>query len=264
MSDGIVHMEQPAPGVALITIDRPSKRNALTADMITALLDAFAASDQDDTVRVIVLTGTGDTAFCAGHDIKAIETGDLGHLYEEAHMQVFLAPRKMSKPVIAAVNGSAYAGGFCLALNSDLRLATPEATFAVPGAKLGIVPIAGQAARLPHLLPPAIVNEMTMRGTPLTSARAEHFGFVNAIVPLDNLVPRAVDMAREIAAMSPFAVQSCKRIALTSLYESVQAADAMEYWLAMSAGQGADVREGLAAFRERREPDFSAATQRPD
>ena len=256
--DGIVRAEVAEPGVALITIDRPDKRNAMTPAMIAQMREAFRAFDADGSVRAIVLTGAGDKAFCAGHDIKAMAPGNLGHLYEEEHMQVFLCPRQTMKPVIAAVNGAAYAGGFCLALNSDLRLATPDATFGVPGARLGIVPIAGQSSRLPHLLPPAIVNEMIMRGTELSSDRAEHFGFVNAVVPAAELVDRAVGMAAEIAAMSPVSVQSYKRIALTTLYQSVEAADAMEYWLAMAAGQGDDIQEGLAAFRERRQPNFKA------
>ncbi len=256
--DGIVRTEVRDAGVALITIDRPHKRNAMTPDMIRQMLDAFADFGGDTAISAIVLTGAGDTAFCAGHDIKAIEPGDLGHLYEEEHMQVFLSPRKTTKPVIAAVNGAAYAGGFCLALNSDLRLATPGATFAVPGPKLGIVPIAGQSSRLPHLLPPAVANEMVMLGTALTSSRAEHLGFVNAVVPAAELVERAVAMAAEISAMAPFAIESYKRIAQATLYENVQVADAMEYWLAMSAGQSADVQEGLAAFRERRPPNFRA------
>ena len=257
MSKGTITTSNPRAGVALITIDRPDKRNAMTPDMIAALHDAFDRADADKATRAIVLTGAGDTAFCAGHDIKAIAPGDLGHLYEEAHMRVFLRPRDTLKPVIAAVNGAAYAGGFCLAIASDIRLAVPEATFAVPGPRLGIVPIAGQSSRLPHLLPATIVNEMVMTGAPLTSARAHRFGFVNEIVANNGLVDRALAMAAAMTKLSPFSLQSYKRIAQTTLYRSVSEADAMEYWLAMAAGQGADVREGLAAFAERREPRFA-------
>lgn len=263
MTDGNIKTSSPRDGVVMIVMERPEKRNALTPDMITALHDAFDRADADHDTRVIVLTGAGDRAFCAGHDIKAIEPGDLGHLYEEEHMRVFLRPRDTMKPVIAAINGSAYAGGFCLAIASDIRLATPEATFAVPGARLGIVPIAGQSSRLPHLLPAAIVNEMVMTGAPLTSGRAHHFGFVNEVVAGGELVDRALAMAATMTKLSPFALQSYKRIAQTTLYSSVSEADAMEYWLAMAAGQGADVREGLAAFAERREPRFTGARNPP-
>ena len=257
MTDATIKTSSPRAGVALIIIDRPDKRNALTPDMIAALHEAFDRADADKATRVIVLTGAGDIAFCAGHDIKTIAPGDLGHLYEEAHMRVFLRPRDTMKPVIAAINGSAYAGGFCLAIASDIRLATPEATFAVPGPRLGIVPIAGQSSRLPHLLPAAIVNEMVMTGTPLTSARAHHFGLVNEIVASNALVDRALAMAEAMTILSPLSLRSYKRIAQTTLYRSVCEADAMEYWLAMAAGQGDDVREGLAAFAERREPRFA-------
>lgn len=257
MTDGTIKTDNPRDGVALITIDRPDKRNAMTPDMIAALHDAFDRADADIATRVIVLTGAGDAAFCAGHDIKAIVPGDLGHLYEEAHMRVFLRPRDTMKPVIAAINGAAYAGGFCLAIASDIRLAAPEATFAVPGPRLGIVPIAGQSSRLPHLLPAAIVNEMVMTGAPLASTRAHQFGFVNEVVAKDALVDRALEMAKAMTKLSPFSLQSYKRIAQTTLYQSVSEADAMEYWLAMAAGHGTDVREGLAAFAERREPRFA-------
>lgn len=257
MTDGTITTSTPENGVALITIDRPGKRNALTPGMIAALHGAFDRADADHKTRVMVLTGAGDAAFCAGHDIKAIAPGELGHLYEEAHMRVFLRPRDTMKPVIAAINGAAYAGGFCLAIASDIRLAVPEATFAVPGPRLGIVPIAGQSSRLPHLLPAAIVNEMVMTGAPLASTRAHHFGFVNEIVAKDALIERALAMAAAMTKLSPFSLQSYKRIAQATLYQSVSEADAMEYWLAMAAGHSADVREGLAAFAERREPRFA-------
>ena len=256
--DGRVTSAVAEEGVGLITIDRPDKRNAMSPAMVEQMTAQFLEFDRADSIRVIILTGAGDKAFCAGHDIKDLQTEDLGHLYEEEHMQVFLLPRKTQKPVISAVNGSAYAGGFCLALASDMRLAVPNATFAVPGPRLGVVPIAGQSSRLPRILPSAIANEMVMAGRPLTAARAEHFGFVNALVPREQLLEEAVRLARDIAAMSRFAVQSYKRIAQTTLFQGAEAADAMEYWLAMSAGHGEDVREGLAAFSEKRAPDFAS------
>ena len=174
-------------------------------------------------------------------------------------MQVFLLPQTTTKPVIAAVNGAAYAGGFCMAIACDLRLATPEASFAVPGARLGIVPIAGQSARLPRLLPHAVVNEMVMAGRPLTAARAANFGFVNAVVPRDELLREAVSLARDIAAMSRISVEGYKRISRVALFQGTETADAMEYWLAMQAGHGPDVQEGLNAFAEKRTPDFPSA-----
>ena len=256
--DGRITSAVPEEGVGLITIDRPEKRNAMSPAMVERMTEQFLEFDRADAIRVIILTGAGDKAFCAGHDIKDLPTDDLGHLYEEEHMQVFLLPRKTRKPVISAVNGAAYAGGFCLALASDMRLAVPNATFAVPGPRLGVVPIAGQSSRLPRILPFAIANEMVMAGRPLTATRAEHFGFVNAVVPRERLLEEAVRLARDIAAMSQFVVQSYKRIAQESLFHGAAAADAMEYWLAMSAGHGEDVREGLAAFSEKRAPDFTS------
>lgn len=260
MSEGSIHA-QVDEGIALITIDRPSKRNALTEEMIATLLEWYKRCDKDPAIRCVIITGEGDTAFCAGHDLSAVAKGDLGHLYEERHMRVFVGPRDIRKPVIAAVNGAAYAGGLCIALSSDLRLATPATTFAIPAARLGVVPIAGQSSRLPHMLPPAIVSEMSFLGIPLDAARAERFGFVNAVVPREMLVDRALEMGRKIVASSATSIQSAKRIIQTSLYQNVPAADAMEYWLSMSAGHGPDLPEGLAAFADRRQPVFGNSAE---
>ncbi len=254
--EGHIRAEIPASGVGLITIDRPEKRNALTARMIEAFEAAFDAFASDPAIRAIVLTGAGDKAFSSGHDLKDLDDDDLSPLYDEAHMQVFMRPAQTDKPVIAAVNGAALAGGFCLVIHSDLRLAAPSAWFAIPAASLGIVPIAGQSARLPHLLPPAVVSEMVMAGARLGAARAEALGFVNKVVPAETLVAEAVALAARIAAASAVSVAGYKRILATTLFGGVAEADALEYALAREAGEGTDVREGLAAFRARRPPRF--------
>ena len=258
--DGRIIAEHLGGGVGQIIISRPEKRNAMTVPMIEDFVAAFGEFTRNDGVNVIVLTGAGNKAFCAGHDIKDIPEGDLNHLFGEAHMQAFLLPRNTTKPVISAVNGSAYAGGFCLALASDLRLATPAASFAVSGPRLGIVPIAGQSSRLIRMLPPVIANEVVMAGRPLTAARAEHFGFVNAVVSQTNLIEEAIRLANDIAGMSRFSVQSYKRISQSGLFAGIEAADAMEYWLAAEAGHGEDIKEGLAAFAEKRAPKFGKET----
>ena len=262
-ADGQIRIDRPADGVGLLTIDRPAKRNAMTSAMIADFTSGFRQLADDEDIRAIVLTGAGDTAFCAGHDLNEAATGDLSHLYAEAHMQVFLLPSQTDMPVICALNGAAYAGGFCLALHSDLRIATPQTTFAVPGPRLGIVPIAGQSARLPHLLPPAIVNDMVMAGTALSATRAFDLGFVNAVVDHAELVSTAIGYAKSIAGQSPFAVRSYKQIARSSLCDGIPVADAMEYSLAEAAGHGPDVHEGLAAFREKRDPVFGKPKSRP-
>ena len=254
--DGRIIAERFDEGVGQLTISRPDKRNAMTAAMIDDFVAGFEEFSEDDAISVIVLTGAGDKAFCAGHDIKDIPEGDLSHLFGEEHMQPFLLPRHSTKPVISAVNGSAYAGGFCLALASDFRIATPEASFAVPGPRLGIVPIAGQSARLIRMLPQVIVNEMIMAGRPLSATSAEHFGFINAVGTQDGLIDAAMELARDIAGMSQFSVRSFKRISQSSLFGGVETADAMEYWLATEAGHGDDVKEGLTAFAEKRAPNF--------
>lgn len=257
MSEGQIQVDITDDAVAVVTMDRTAKRNALTAKMSAHLVEVFHELDTRRDVRVIVLTGAGEQAFTAGHDLVQALEGDTSVLFEESNVREFIVPSLVSKPVISAINGAAYAGGLCLAIASDLRIAAPNATFASPGVKLGIVPIGGQLAMLPHLLPPAIAAEVLMLGKPLTAERAERYGFVSEVVDNGQLLDRACEMGRSISAMSPESVSSVKRIIRTTLTQGFQAADAMEYWRAMAAGTGPHVREGLTAFVERRPPIFS-------
>ena len=258
MSDtGHIGVTRPAAGVGLLTIDRPEKRNAMTASMTAAFIDAFDAFDADQDIRVIVVTGAGDKTFSSGHDLSQVDDSNLSTLFAEEHMQAFLKPLQTQKPVLVAVNGAALAGGFCLALHADLRLAVPDAYFAIPVARIGLVPIAGQSARLPHLLPPATVTEMVACGTRLGAARAEALGFVNRVVAPDRLMDDALAVATTIAKGSTTSIRGYKRILNCTLSEGVTEATALEYKLAAEAGQGPDLREGLAAFRARRDPDFT-------
>ena len=257
MSDGEIRLDLEDGNVAVVTMDREEKRNALTDAMSARLFELFHELDARSDVRVIVLTGAGNKAFTAGHDLKQALEGDPTVLFTEPNIREFIVPGLVSKPVISAVNGAAYAGGFCLAIASDLRIASPNASFASPGIKLGIVPTGGQLAVLPHLLPPAIAAEVLMLGIPLTAERAARHGFVSEIVDQGALVDRACEMGRTIASMPVGSVASVKRVLRTTLTQSVPAADAMEYWRGMVAGTGPDVQEGLRAFVERRTPVFS-------
>lgn len=261
MSDGEIRLDIEDGSIAVITMDREEKRNALTDVMSARLLELFHELDARNDIRVIVLTGAGDKAFTSGHDLKQALEGDPHVLFSEPNIKEFVVPGVVSKPVISAVNGAAYAGGFCLAIASDLRIASPNASFASPGIKLGIVPIGGQLSMLPHLLPPAIAAEVLMLGVPLSAERAARHGFVSELVEQGRLVDRACEMGRVISSMPPASVASVKRVLRTTLTQSVPAADAMEFWRGMVAGTGPDVKEGLRAFVERRTPVFSGSPQ---
>lgn len=258
MTEGNIRLDIEDGSVAVVTMDREEKRNALTDVMSAKLLELFHDLDARDDVRAIVLTGAGEKAFTSGHDLKQALEGDSEVLFSEPNIKEFVVPGEISKPVISAVNGAAYAGGFCLAIASDLRIASPNASFASPGIKLGIVPIGGQLSMLPHLLPPAIAAEVLMLGAPLDAERAARHGFVSEIVEQGQLVDRACAMGRVISSMPPASMASVKRVIRTTLTQNVPAADAMEFWRGMVAGIGPDVQEGLSAFVERRSPDFSA------
>lgn len=259
MSDGEIRLDIEDGNIAVVTMDREEKRNALTDVMSARLLELFHELDARNDIRVIVLTGAGDKAFTSGHDLKQALEGDPQVLFSEPNIKEFVVPGVVSKPVISAVNGAAYAGGFCLAIASDLRIASPNASFASPGIKLGIVPIGGQLSMLPHLLPPAIAAEVLMLGVPLSAERAAHHGFVSELVDHGRLVDRACEMGRVISGMPPASVASVKRVLRTTLIQGVPTADAMEFWRGMVAGTGPDVQEGLQAFVERRSPAFSGS-----
>lgn len=258
MSDGQIRLDIVDGSTAVVTMDREEKRNALTDVMSARLFELFHELDARKDIRAIVLTGAGEKAFTSGHDLKQALEGDIAVLFSEPNIKEFIVPGMISKPVISAVNGAAYAGGFCLAIASDLRIASHNASFASPGIRLGIVPIGGQLSMLPHLLPPAVAAEVLMLGVPLSAERAERHGFVSELVDPGRLVDRACEMGKIIADMPPASVASVKRVIRTTLTQSVPAADAMEFWRGMVAGTGPDVQEGLRAFVERRSPVFSA------
>lgn len=259
MTDGKILVDLVDGSTAVVTMSREDKRNALTARMSADLVQVFHELDERPDVRTIVLTGAGTRAFTAGHDLVEALEGDPGVLFTEPNLREFMVPGAVSTPVISAVNGAAYAGGFCLAIASDLRIASPTAVFASPGARLGIVPSGGQLAMLPYLLPPAVTAQLLMTGSTLTADQALQWGFVSEVVGSDLLVDRACEMARTIARMSPDAILSIKRVLRATLTEGYAAGNAMEFWRAQVAGIGADVEEGLAAFVERRDPVFPAA-----
>jgi enoyl-CoA hydratase len=188
--------------VAVVTLDRPEARNALTGELISRLRSAFAELDADTDVRAVVLTGA-DPAFCAGLDLKeAAGSGDNLSVVDDVAGPY--AP--ISKPVIAAVNGAAYTGGLELALSCDIRLASDRAVFADTHARVGLMPGWGLTVRLPRAIGYARALEMSFSGTRLDAARALAWGLVNHVVPHAELLDVAKDMARQIATLDPVVV----------------------------------------------------------
>ena len=238
-----VHYTREGP-VAWLTIDRPEARNALSAEVRAGLWDGVRRFVADDAA-VLVLTGAGDRAFCAGGDLKEMADTAL-----EVPPPDFL-PRfgrniDVPKPTIAAVNGVAYAGGFLLAQQCDLVVAAEHAAFAVTEVRVGRG--APWAAPLPWLVGPRAAAEILLTGEPVSAARAYEIGLVNRVVPAAELHERAQELAERIAANAPLSVAAAKR----TVYLSAPAAEADAIWEPVY--RSADAQEGPRAFREKRTP----------
>ncbi len=238
-------------GVAWLTIDRPETRNALSADVRAGLWAGVRRFNDDDGAAVLVLTGAGDKAFCAGGDLREMAEGAL-EVPPPDFLPQFGRNIAVEKPTIAAVNGVAYAGGFLLAQMCDLVVAADTARFAVTEAKVGRG--SPWATPLPWLVPPRIAMQLLLTGDPVDARRAHEVGLVNDVVPLAELRSAAQELARRIAANAPLSVRAAKRtvglVAQYRLSEAFDVADAI--WEPVY--RSADAQEGPAAFRDKRPP----------
>jgi enoyl-CoA hydratase/carnithine racemase len=238
-------------GVAWLTIDRPEARNALSAQVRQLLSDGFARFAADDDAAVLVLTGAGDTAFCAGGDLREMADTRLTVPPPDFVPQLGRTV-DVDKPVVAAVNGAAYGGGFLLAQQCDLVLAAEHARFAVSEAKLGRG--APWAAPLSWLVPPRIAMQLLVTGDPITAQRAYEVGLVNEVLPAAGLHDAAQALGERIAANAPLSVAAAKRtvrlMAAPRFAEAYAEAEALWEPVYLSA----DAQEGPAAFRDKRTP----------
>ena len=234
-------------GVAWLTIERPEARNALSAAVREGLWAGTRRFNADDTAKVMVLTGAGDKAFCAGGDLKEMAATALT-VPPPDFMPQFGRNIDVPKPTIAAVNGVAWAGGFLLTQCCDLCIAAEGATFAISEVKVGRG--APWAAPLSWLVPPRIALQILLTGDPLSARRAYEVGLVNEAVPLAALRARPQQVAERIAANAPLSVLAAKRTAYLSrpdLFEEAERIWAPVY-------HSADAQEGPAAFRDKRAP----------
>ncbi|WP_238011382.1 enoyl-CoA hydratase-related protein [Dactylosporangium sp. AC04546] len=254
MSAGVLLVSADA-GVATLRLNRPERRNALNPELRARLAEALADLDRDDTVRVVVLTGSGK-AFCAGVDLKD-QTPPAGHELAGGTESVSAALARFRKPVIAAINGPAVGGGLELALAADLRIAGPHATFALTEARIGSMPGAGGTQRLPLLVGRAVAMKMLLTGRAIDAQEALRAGLVSDVVA--DLDAEAHALAGEIARCAPLSL-----IAIKQAVQSGAPGQALTAGLALERGLWAllaeteDRAEGRAAFREGRAPRFTA------
>ena len=245
-------------GVALITINRPERLNAMDADAYRALSETWVRVRDDSAIRAAVVTGAGDRSFTTGADLKSFVTqpGDLSQFWLTQKEQLLNRGLEVFKPVIAAINGYCLGGGMTLMLATDIRVAAEHATFSLAEVKRGIIAANGGTQRVLAQVPYAIGMEMLLTGERFDTATAERWGLVNRVVPLPELLPTAMDYAQRIAANAPLAVQAAKELALRSqdldLVAGLRLEQAMNRLLMLSE----DAKEGAAAFTEKREPQF--------
>ena len=234
-------------GVAWLTIERPEARNALNAAVRDGLYAGTRRFNADDSAKVLVLTGAGDKAFCAGADLKEMADTAL-RIPPPDFVPQFGRNIDVPKPVIAAVNGVALAGGFLLTQCCDLCIAADTATFAITEVRVGRG--APWAAPLSWLLPPRIALQIMLTGDPISAQRACELGLVNDVVPAADLRQRTQALAERIAANAPLSVLAAKRTAYLSRPDVFEVAE--EIWAPVYLS--ADAQEGPAAFRDKRQP----------
>jgi 2-(1,2-epoxy-1,2-dihydrophenyl)acetyl-CoA isomerase len=252
-------------GVLIITLDRPATLNALNRALLLDLLRAFELAATDDSVRCVVLTGAG-RGFCSGADLSDLgtqyegpEPPSLGAYVRELYSPLVLAIRRIEKPVIAALNGIAAGGGASLALACDLRIASDRASIAELFVRIGLLPDTGGTIILPLLVGLGKAAELAFSGARIGAAEAERIGLVNRVVPADDLVPATLAWAAELAALPTRAIGLTKRGFNAALLPHLEQHLELEAQLMDEAGRTADHREGVLAFREKREPKFVGA-----
>ncbi|MEX1311512.1 MAG: enoyl-CoA hydratase-related protein [Candidatus Sulfomarinibacteraceae bacterium] len=245
-------------GIRRITVNRPEKLNALNVATVAELAEAVAAIDADQTVDAVVITGAGEKAFVAGADISELAT--LGPMEAKEFalrgQMVFRAVERLTKPVVAAVNGFALGGGCELAMACHIRVASSNAVFGQPEVKLGLIPGYGGTQRLPRLVGKGRAMELLLTGRNVAADEAERIGLVNKVCRPDELDGVVTDLLRAILANGPLAVGSCIEAVNSGLEMGLDDACLLEATLFGVGASSDQMREGTTAFLERRKPVF--------
>lgn len=242
--------------MALITIDRADKRNAISLDTLDELQVAVGFAADDDAIRVITITGAGDVAFASGSDLSEVLHRDFKKALEPIVQGLAEQLERTPKPTIAAINGICMGGGLEVALGCDLRIATPNARFATPEGKLGIIPGGGATARLPRIVGRGWGMEMLLMGDPIDAERALQIGLITRIVPPEELLPEARRMADHLASFAPFVPRTMKAMVHFGMEASLAGALMLEKYAQGALVQTEDKVEGINAFLEKRDPEF--------
>jgi enoyl-CoA hydratase len=244
--------------VLVVTMNRPEVRNALSGPMLAGMTAAWNRVDEDPEIRACILTGAGG-AFCAGADLKAMTSAHPSESARSMDLSVIeslLKGRRLTKPLIAAVEGPAIAGGTEILQATDIRVAGESARFGVSEPRWGLFPLGGSAVRLVRQIPYTIAADLLLTGRHITAAEAKEIGLIGHVVPDGTALDRALEIAGQIAANGPLAVQAILRTMRES--EGMHENDAfrLDAKLGMAVFQSEDAKEGPRAFAEKRTPEF--------
>jgi enoyl-CoA hydratase len=249
VSDAV--LTEAADGVLLITLNRPEARNAVNAAVAEGVAAALDRLDGDDSLRVAILTGAG-SSFCAGMDLKAFVAGERPYVAGRGFAGI--AQGRPDKPIIAAIEGYAVAGGFEVALACDLIVAARDARVGIPEVKRGLVAAAGALIRLPKRIPYHLAMELALTGDPIGAARAQELGIVNRLAEPGEAVAVARELAAAIVANGPLATAASKRIVAAAPDWTEEEAWQRQGEIAGPVMASEDAREGATAFAEKRPP----------
>jgi enoyl-CoA hydratase len=255
MSDAVL-FEARGDGIAIITLNRPETRNALAKDVRDGLFAAWDRFEGDAALRVAILTGSGEKAFCAGADLKEMVARRLA----VPPRDMFPVPGdsiELSKPTIAAVNGVAFAGGWMIAQACDLCVASTRAQFAITEVKAGRS--SPWAAPLIHMIPQRIMMEIVLTGKPISAQRAYEIGLVNRLAEPDQLMPAALELAAEILDGAPLSVRAARDMVMLSTEMGRSAALRAARHASEVAYRSEDAQEGPRAFAEKRRPHWKGS-----
>jgi len=244
--------------IGLLTINRPEKMNAISAGLTAELAQLLDEIEKDEELRVLIVTGEGEKAFVAGADIEELVDRDAGtgRSVTRERQALFARLESLSIPVIAAVNGYALGGGLELALACNIRICSENAQFGAPEVKLGIIPGDGGTQRLPRLVGLGRAMEMILTGNFIDAGEAYRIGLVNKVVPPEELMDAATELARTIASRPPLAIMCAKEAVNSSGGGDSDAGFTLESYLHALLCTTDDKREGVAAFLEKRKGSF--------
>jgi enoyl-CoA hydratase len=258
MTDAVLYRKEG--NIAFITLNRPEARNAINGDVAQGMSHAVSELENDPTVRVGILCanteGQERPVFCAGADLKAINSGNAAALNTKEGGFGGFVYLERRKPIIAAVDGLATAGGCELVLAADLVVASERSSFGLAEVKRNLIASAGGLFRLPRAIGRAVAMEMILTGDPLDARRAYELGMINRVVPIEAVIETASEIASKIAASAPLAVWASRRIVLSSAFESDERLIKMTNDEFGAILQSEDTKEGLSAFIEKRQPNW--------